>query len=104
VFVSTLEKRWIGLFYVAFFVLSYQTVTLFEDIRKIGYFVPTHKMMAGTADASWGASGERLAGYGRSAGKPLATMAFGFIDTVPHLVDNPSPVEAALKAGRLSST
>ena len=33
-FVSKLEKQWTGLFYVAFFVLSYQTVTMFDDIRK----------------------------------------------------------------------
>ncbi len=39
VFVSKLEKRWTGLFYVAFFVLAYQTVTLFEDIRKATYFL-----------------------------------------------------------------
>ncbi len=37
-FVSKLEKQWTGLFYVAFFVLSYPTVTLFDDIRKTSYF------------------------------------------------------------------
>jgi PAP2 superfamily len=34
VFVSKVEKQWTGLFYVAFFVLSYQTVTMFNDIRE----------------------------------------------------------------------
>jgi membrane-associated phospholipid phosphatase len=34
VFASELEKNRTGLFYVAFFVLSYQTVTMFDDVRK----------------------------------------------------------------------
>ena len=41
-FVSKLEKQWTGLFYVSFFVLSYQIVTLFDDIRKIGVFLFKH--------------------------------------------------------------
>jgi membrane-associated phospholipid phosphatase len=42
VFVSTFEKQWTGLFYVAFFVLSYQTVTMFEDVRKPIAFLFQH--------------------------------------------------------------
>jgi hypothetical protein len=42
IFVSKLEKRWAGLFYVAFFVLSYQTVTLFGEIRKVSFFLFPH--------------------------------------------------------------
>jgi undecaprenyl-diphosphatase len=42
IFVSKLEKRWAGLFYVAFFVLSYQTVTLFGEIRKVSFFLFHH--------------------------------------------------------------
>ncbi|MGH6935300.1 MAG: phosphatase PAP2 family protein [Methylocella sp.] len=38
VLVSKLEKQWTGLFYVSFFVLSYQIVTLFGDIRRTGSF------------------------------------------------------------------
>jgi membrane-associated phospholipid phosphatase len=41
-FVSKCEKQWTGLFYIAFFVLSYQTVTLFYDIRKTFYFLFEH--------------------------------------------------------------
>jgi membrane-associated phospholipid phosphatase len=42
VFVSKLERQWTGLFYVAFFVMSYQTVTLFADIRRTSYFLLQH--------------------------------------------------------------
>lgn len=42
IFVSKLEKRWSGLFYVAFFVLSNQTVTLFDDNRKVSFFLFHH--------------------------------------------------------------
>jgi membrane-associated phospholipid phosphatase len=41
-FVSRFERQWTGLFYVAFFVISYQTVTLFADIRKTSYFLFQH--------------------------------------------------------------
>lgn len=39
VFASKLEKQWTGLFYVAFFVLSYQIVTMFDDIRRPANFL-----------------------------------------------------------------
>jgi membrane-associated phospholipid phosphatase len=41
-FVSKLEKQWTGLFYGAFFVASYQTVTLFGDVRKAIVFLFQH--------------------------------------------------------------
>jgi membrane-associated phospholipid phosphatase len=39
VFVSKLEKQWTGLFYTALFVLSYQMVTMFSDIRQPVHFL-----------------------------------------------------------------
>jgi membrane-associated phospholipid phosphatase len=42
VFASKLEQQWTGMFYVAFFVLSYQTVTMFDDIRRPLAFLFQH--------------------------------------------------------------
>jgi membrane-associated phospholipid phosphatase len=41
-FVSKCEKQWTGLFYVTFFVFSYQTVTLFGDVRTAVTFLFQH--------------------------------------------------------------